>query len=224
MPRHRIPDRRERLLRSARELTLEQGWPATTVSDIAERVGIGKGAVYLEFPNKEAILDALVNSGVRGLSADVRSRVLAADQVVDLPMIYRFAVEALLADPLMRAFYLGDDGVLGAHARSVRDGRYDERFDWLADYIAQLQAARVIDPTIDRPSLMRMFSVFTVGLVHAPGSGGGTTDDQLRDTVGLFADLVGRGLAIEQPADPDAARQAQLTLIERLDAQLDRLA
>lgn len=223
MPRHRISDRRDRVLTAARELALEQGWPAATVADVAARAGIGKGAVYLEFPNKAAILDALVNRGVRGLSAEVRRRVVAADQVVDLPMIYRFAVEALLADPLMRAFHLGDDDVLGDHARAVGDDRYQQRFDWLADYVAQLQEARIIDPTVDRTSLMQMLSVFTIGLVHLPGRLAGTTDDQLRNTVALFSSLVGRGLAADQPADPHAARRAQLDLIERLDAQLDHL-
>lgn len=223
MPRLRIPDRRERLLAAARELALERGWPATAVSDIAERVGIGKGAVYLEFPTKAAILDALIDRGMRGLSADVRSRVLATDGVADLPTIYRFAVEALLADGLMRAFFLGDDDVLGEHARAVGDDRYRQRFDWLADYIAELQDAGIIDPAIDRPALARMFSVFTIGLVHTPGTLGGTTEDQLRGTVSVFADLVGRALAGDRTVDPDAARQVQLTLVDRLDTQLDRL-
>lgn len=220
MPRPRIPERRERLLAAARELALERGWPATAVSDIAERVGVGKGAVYLEFPTKAAILDALIEQGLRGLSADVRGRVVAAEDVLDLPTIYRFAVEALLADPLMRALFLGGDDVLGEHARAVDDDRYRQRFDWLADYIAELQGAGVIDPAVDRPALVRMFSVFTIGLVHAPGTLAGTTDDELRSTVGVFADLVGRGLAGERPVDQEGARRAQLTLIERLDAQL----
>ena len=223
MPRHRIPERRERLLVAARELALEQGWPATTVSDIANRVGIGKGAVYLEFANKAAILDALINHGMRALGAKVRCRVLEVDGAVGLSAIYRFSVEALLADPLMRAFFLGDEDVLGAHARSVADGRYRQRFDWLGQYLSHLQQAGLIAGHEDLPSVTRMLSVFTIGLLHAPGTLGTTSDEELRSSVGLFAGIVERGLATEVPGDAVAAREAQLAMIERLEAQLDQL-
>lgn len=64
MPRPLIPDRRARLVAAARELALDKGWTTTTVSDIAARAGIGKGAVYLEFPDKAAILAAVLNAGI----------------------------------------------------------------------------------------------------------------------------------------------------------------
>ncbi len=92
-----------------------------------------------------------------------------------------------------------------------------------ADYIAALQEAGVIDPEVATEPLVRMLSVFTIGLLHAPGTLGATTDDQLRETVGLFADLVGRGLATQAPPDAAAARRAQLALLDNLDAQLDHL-
>ncbi|QIV81488.1 TetR/AcrR family transcriptional regulator [Mycolicibacterium frederiksbergense] len=224
MPRPLIPDRRARLVAAARELALDRGWATTTVADIAARAGIGKGAVYLEFPDKAAILAAVLNASMRTLTADVHRRVLDAGDVVDLPMIYRFGVEALLADPLMRAMYLGDETTLGEHVRAVTDDRYQQRFDWLVDYIVALQRIGVIDAGVAIKPLVRMLSVFTIGLLQAPGIVDVGADDQLRDTVGLFADLVGRGLATGLPVDPEEARQAQLIVLERLDAQLRQLA
>lgn len=223
MPRPLIPERRARLVAAARELALDKGWTTTTVSDIAARAGIGKGAVYLEFPDKAAILAAVLNAGMRTLTADVHRRVLDAGDMVDLPMIYRFGVEALLADPLMRAMYLGDDATLGEHVRAVTDGRYQQRFDWLVDYIVALQRIGVIDAGVAIEPLVRMLGVFTIGLLQAPAIVDVGADDQLRDTVGLFADLVGRGLATGLPVDPEEARQAQLILLERLDDQLRQL-
>lgn len=223
MPRPRIPDRRNRLLVAARELALGQGWPATTVSDIAARAGIGKGAVYLEFPDKSAILSALLTRSMRALTADVHRRVLDASGLIDLPAVYRFAVEALLADPLMRAFHLGDEAILGDHVRSVDDDRYRQRFDWLLDYIARIQRAGMIDPDVPRETLSRVLSVFTIGLLHSPATLGPISDEQLRATVGLFADLIGHGLATDPPSDREAVRIAQIDLLNTLDAQLDRL-
>jgi len=52
--------RREKVLESAAWLFGYYGFEKTTVDDIAERAGISKGSVYLEFPNKEQILVGVV--------------------------------------------------------------------------------------------------------------------------------------------------------------------
>jgi AcrR family transcriptional regulator len=48
------------ILEVASELFAQFGYEKTTLDEIALRAGIGKGSVYLEFPNKEAILFALI--------------------------------------------------------------------------------------------------------------------------------------------------------------------
>ncbi len=52
--------RKEKLLESAAWLFGYYGFEKTTVDDIADKAGVSKGSVYLEFPNKEAILVAVV--------------------------------------------------------------------------------------------------------------------------------------------------------------------
>jgi len=223
MPRPLVPDRRGRILTAARDLTLESGWPNTTIAQIAERAGIGKGAVYREFEDKTAILAAVLNRSMRDLTAQVHQRVIDAAELVDLPAVYRFGVEALLSDPLMRALYLGDDAVLGQHVHGVTDQRYPTRLDWLTDYIERLQAAGVVNGTVPTETIARMLSVFTVGLINSPGVLGSANPRVLVDTVNLFADLVGKGLSTDQAIDVTAARQAQLALLDRLSEQLDLL-
>lgn len=224
MPRPLVPDRRGRILAAARELLLDRGWPATAVADIAERAGIGKGAVYREFPDKSAVLAAVLQRSARALTAQVHRRVLAAEHPLDLATVYRFGVEALLADPLMRALYVGDRAVLGEHVQGVTDDRYVQRFGWLADYVRRLQRAGAVDPAIPTDTVVRLLAVFTVGLVHAPGTLGATTGEELAATVELFAVLVGRGLATGAAVDVEAVREAHLALLDRLGAQQDLLA
>ncbi|MCP2262857.1 TetR/AcrR family transcriptional regulator [Promicromonospora thailandica] len=223
MPRPRIADRRGRILDAARELVLDRGWADVTVADVAARAGIGKGAVYLEFADKAAILAGVLTRSARALTAEVHARVLGSPGLVDLPAVYRFGVDALLGDPLMRALYLGDEGVLGRHVHDVADDRYLRRMGWLADYVTGLQRAGVLDPDVPAATVVRVLSLFTLGMVHAPGVLGATSAEDLSAAVDLFADLVGRGLAAGGPADPDAARAAQLALLESLDAQLGLL-
>ncbi|MCS0606538.1 TetR/AcrR family transcriptional regulator, partial [Streptomyces sp. LP11] len=51
---------RAQVLHTAARLFAERGYEATSVVDIAEHVGMTKGAVYFHFKNKEAMAIAVV--------------------------------------------------------------------------------------------------------------------------------------------------------------------
>lgn len=221
MPRPRIPDRRRRILAAARELALTRSWPRSTVADIAELAGVGKGAVYLEFPSRDAILDAVLTAAMRDLTAAVHRRCRAHEGLLDLPAVYRIGIEELLAEPLLRAVQLGDEDVLGAHVHTVDPARYRTRMDWLGQYVAALQDAGVLRKDVDREVLGQVLGTFTLGLLSAPAVLGDLDEQRLRESVALFADLVGRGLETDAEADPVAARAAQQHMLDQLTAQLE---
>ncbi|WP_342237694.1 TetR/AcrR family transcriptional regulator [Inquilinus sp. OTU3971] len=52
------------LLDAAFELFVERGFAATRIDDIAARAGVSKGTVYLYFPSKQAVFEALVRQSV----------------------------------------------------------------------------------------------------------------------------------------------------------------
>lgn len=62
--RRRAEARPDEVLDAALELFMEKGFAATRVEDIARRAGLSKGTVYLYFPSKEAVLEALVRRAV----------------------------------------------------------------------------------------------------------------------------------------------------------------
>eukprot|EP01035_Chromulina_nebulosa_P002855 gene2855-3897_t len=62
--RRRAEARPDEVLDAALALFIEKGFAATRVEDIASRAGLSKGAVYLYFPSKEAILEGLVKRAV----------------------------------------------------------------------------------------------------------------------------------------------------------------
>jgi AcrR family transcriptional regulator len=62
--RRRAEARPDEVLDAALELFTQKGFAATRVDDIAAKAGISKGAVYLYFPSKEAILEGLVRRAV----------------------------------------------------------------------------------------------------------------------------------------------------------------
>ena len=56
--RHKADDRRDEIVRAARDLCEERGLSQTTIKDIADRVGVTRSLFYHYFPDKESVLDA----------------------------------------------------------------------------------------------------------------------------------------------------------------------
>lgn len=60
--RPREPDLDERVLDAARTVYSDRGWSGFTVDEVARRAGVGKGSLYLRWPNKAALLIDAVRS------------------------------------------------------------------------------------------------------------------------------------------------------------------
>jgi AcrR family transcriptional regulator len=55
-----LENRADIILQSASELFSEYGYDKTVLDEVAERAGVSKGSIYLEFDSKEEILFALI--------------------------------------------------------------------------------------------------------------------------------------------------------------------
>ena len=58
---------RQRILEAARKLFAASGYESSTTREIADAAGIANGTLFNYFPNKEAILAALVADVTAGL-------------------------------------------------------------------------------------------------------------------------------------------------------------
>jgi len=65
---------RGRILNTAARLFVERGYAATSVADIAAEAGVASRTVYLDFPNKRALLDEAIGVALGGDDAAVRVR------------------------------------------------------------------------------------------------------------------------------------------------------
>jgi AcrR family transcriptional regulator len=74
--------RRDDILRAAREVFFQRGFHTVTVDDIAAAAEVGKGTVYLYFDTKETILAHLLLEGLNRLVADLETA-YAFDQAYD---------------------------------------------------------------------------------------------------------------------------------------------
>ena len=69
--RRRKEARPDEILDAALGLFVEQGFAKTRVEDIAKRAGVSKGAVYLYFPSKDALIEALVDRALGGMADEI---------------------------------------------------------------------------------------------------------------------------------------------------------
>ena len=109
------PERVQLILDAAAELLLRHGYNKTTMSDVADAVGLHRGLVYLHFPSKDALVEALI---VRELSkyGAMWSAHLEADPLGGtVASVYRGVLYALKQAPLMAAIHTRDRGVFGKY-------------------------------------------------------------------------------------------------------------
>ncbi len=65
---------RQRILEAARQLFADCGYEASTTRQIADAAGIANGTLFNYFPNKDAILSALITDVTVGMHLDFENR------------------------------------------------------------------------------------------------------------------------------------------------------
>ena len=158
-------DKRERLIRAARELFRTKGFEATTTSEIAERADVAKGTLFFHAKSKEALLVMMFQEGV-GEAIE-----LAFEKVPDAPFI----------DQIMHVFEtmlrqnerdLGLARVFVKELAFVRGERHgidlvmEGLFDKLGGLIERAKNRGEIAPEVDSPLLSHnLFALYFVFLM-----------------------------------------------------------
>lgn len=88
---------RQRLLAAAKELFRTQGLHVT-LDDVARHAGVGTGTAYRRFPNKDALIDALMADRVAELAALARECLEEPDPWVGLTSYFERALALQAAD------------------------------------------------------------------------------------------------------------------------------
>jgi AcrR family transcriptional regulator len=92
------------LLDAAFELFVERGFAATRIDDIAARAGVSKGTVYLYFPSKQAVFEALVRQAVLpNLERLIGETARPGMPVLEiLPRLLRAIMRTVAGSPLLK--------------------------------------------------------------------------------------------------------------------------
>jgi AcrR family transcriptional regulator len=121
---------RTRVLDAARELFIANGYERSSVGQIAERADVGVGTLYHHFPDKRAVLLALVEEWAEGVLAERRqppARALAAVERLGTREVLsgwiRATHDRLCKEPSLWVVVIdqaGRDAAVGERLRSVQ--------------------------------------------------------------------------------------------------------
>jgi len=200
-------DRREEILLAAIGLFVTQGYDRTTMREIARAAGVSTGAIYVYYPTKGSMLQAICSEQAQQMRAMIEHTLhdlpadadpLAAGMMTfvgrfgDLSPDERRQHERL--DLLLRYEATRDEAV----AASVREVIESWRTLVVALLRAQ-QAAGRVRADIDVVSLAELFLALPGGLEMTELLAGTATDWPV--VVGTLADVLWRGLAPPAPHD-----------------------
>jgi AcrR family transcriptional regulator len=110
-------EREQAILDATAQLLLRHGYNKTTMSDVAEAVGLNRALIYPHFKSKDELVEALI---IRELEryGDRWSQALEADPLGgSMASLYRGMVPTLEQLPLMAAILTRDEQTFGKYLR-----------------------------------------------------------------------------------------------------------
>ena len=138
------PDLRPLILKAAASLFRDHGYTATSLRNIAARVGIKAGSIYYHFPSKELIAVEVLKEGIRVVSEAVDHALealpAAAGPLVRLEVAMSTHLSALLEKSVFTSAHIRLFSYvpreIRAKVRIVRTS-YDTRWRELVDAVAK---------------------------------------------------------------------------------------
>ena len=141
-------EREDLILRAAADLFVERGFHDTSMEDIAARVGIAKGTVYLHFASKEDLALALVDQAARRFASTLDAILTSGDTP-------RAKLEAIFD----RTFSAIGDGISQALSAVFRNPEVIARMSEKKEYMAAVwrEPSRRLSAVLDEGKALGEF-------------------------------------------------------------------
>lgn len=157
------------ILDAAAELFGHYGYDKTTVSDIARAAGISKGAIYLHFASKEALLEALILREMERYARTWLARIEADPQGGTIGGMYKNSLYALNDNPFMSAILRKDGRVLGTYLRRggnlLQDLGGEQAGSPRYRFVKQMQEAGALRDDLSPQVIAHIMNMLSYGLV-----------------------------------------------------------
>lgn len=211
--------RRNAVMDATVSVIVQSGIRRTSIEQIAHVARVSKGAVYLEFPSKEALLEAVVRREYRDFLDDALARVIADPDGGRLSGIYRHSIATLVNRPFMMALYTDDGKILASLLKGP--DHYRPRVLLGTDFLATLADAGLLHADLDPAMVSHLLSMLSLGPLLAEPVLRDSSAPPIDETFGLLADLVVSGLEPPTGGDPRRGADAFRELVSGMHRFLD---
>ncbi|MBZ0293486.1 MAG: TetR/AcrR family transcriptional regulator [Anaerolineae bacterium] len=158
--------REQHILDATADLIMSQGYDKTTMSDIAEAVGVSRGIVYLHFDSKEALFETLIRREVQQYAQTWLEHIEADPRGGTVGGIYRAVLYAINSRPLMAAMMRQDRRVVGNYLR--KPGNLFASMQTSApgaDFLRSLQQVGAVRSDVNPVVMSHIMDMLSYGLI-----------------------------------------------------------
>jgi TetR/AcrR family acrAB operon transcriptional repressor len=199
--------REQLILDAAAALIMRQGYDKTTMSDVADEVGVSRGIVYLHFESKEMLFEALIQREVVQYAQTWLEHIEADPRGGTIGGIYRAVLYAINSRPLMAAMMRRDRRVVGGYLRKPGNMFASMQSSSVSvDFLRALQEAGAVRKDIDPWLMSHIMDIISYGLVTV---GDFRQPDELppyETVMETLADMLDRLLTPEDGGDSEAGK------------------
>lgn len=214
--------RRQQLLDSASVLFSRWGFDKTSMDDIAREAGISKGAVYLEFPNKDALFKAVLHWEFARYIEDWLRRFEEDGENWSFARMVQHSLAAADANPFVKALMMRDQRLFGSFLRRDQE-LFGLVISMRTELFAQLQKTGALRDDIPASTLAYLVSVTGYGLI----AGAEVVPDENKvpftEALSAWGLLLDRALAPGRTRNRKAARALLISMVEKTQAALRNL-
>jgi AcrR family transcriptional regulator len=203
----RLTERGSRILDALDALITRWGYGKTTVDDIAREAGVAKGTVYLHWPTKGAMLQALIEREERQWSAQISARIAADPRGGTISSLYRHALVLSARSPLLRALLTRDHEALGEWMRSPEiRARAHQDAEARQALIREMRAVGLMRTDISVDVQAYLITALTYGILTVDEYMPADLVPPFEEIAAAFAVIVQRGF---EPETSDVATRAR---------------
>lgn len=190
------------LLDAAFALFVERGFAATRIDDIAARAGVSKGTVYLYFPSKQAVFEALVRQSVLPNVERLIGETVAPETPVleILPRLLRAIMQTVAGSQLMQfpRLIIAESPQFPELAQFWRETVIDRMLGTVSGLIARGIAAGEIRPVDPADAARLMIAPLLMAVIWGTTFVRQDESFELATFIDRHLDIYLRGLAVEK--------------------------
>src|SRR5437879_13414518 len=152
---------RSRILDAANKVFAEKGYHEATMDDIAKRLGVSKGAIYLYFPSKEDLFEAMVKTAPQAFKEILYSSFGdEADPVQSATQFFDKMLKLSASNPGL-SFEILSEASRNPTLKRILKQNHAEYEEVLTSFLAEGQKRRFVGDNLDiRPLANALIAIW----------------------------------------------------------------